>query len=66
MDILKPPCLFCNYEGEKYWESLSHDPDCPFYIMTGRYHRQAALINAVKKLWILYKNRKESANVEMI
>jgi len=57
--ILDPRCIFCGYDGPRYWMKGSHDKACPFFIIESRKKRQADFPNQVKKLWIIFKGNRE-------
>lgn len=55
-NVLNSPCWFCEYDGSRYWNALSHDKDCPFYRINGKGARRAAFPNTVRKQAILLNN----------
>ena len=33
--VLAPPCVFCGYDGEGYWEAGTHSKTCPWFEVGG-------------------------------
>lgn len=55
-DILKSPCVFCGYNGEKYWQKHSHPEYCPLSEIGGEEER------AKKMAEILEEHTKKAMN----
>lgn len=47
--VLDAPCCFCGYNGQGYYQSNTHKPDCPFYEIGGKDEREHALVVWAKK-----------------
>lgn len=54
MSILSAPCIFCHYNGPKYWQAGTHAKNCPFHNIGGADCRYKALRPAVQKRAILF------------
>lgn len=61
--VLDAPCVFCEYDGSRYWNAHSHDKDCPFYRVIGKGSRRAAFKNAIRKQAILLNNLRKAATL---
>ena len=48
-NILKSPCIYCDYKGKNYWKSGTHMKDCPFHRVDGKKNRKAALPYIIRK-----------------
>lgn len=59
--ILKPPCVFCGYDEEDYWELYTHDKGCPLYRLAGQIDRRAALRGIMSDLFRLSKTIESEA-----
>lgn len=54
--LLRPPCFYCEYDGDDYWERRSHDKDCPFSGLEGEAQRLKVLPFLLKKWAIIIKH----------
>ena len=34
-ELLEPPCLWCSYSGEGYWQVGTHKESCPWRLIAG-------------------------------
>ena len=41
--LLEDPCMWCDYNGEGYWQSGTHTPDCDWYTVGGLEERLTKL-----------------------
>ncbi len=41
--ILDAPCIFCGYSGDGYFQSRTHEKDCPWHLVTGASQRESLL-----------------------
>lgn len=51
-ELLEGPCIFCKYNGPRYYEAGSHQQSCPWYQVAGidtRYDRLAARLSRLLK-----------------
>ncbi len=53
--ILDPPCVFCGYYGQGYWQIGTHDKNCPWHKWGGEAERNDMLPDIIRKL---YNDRK--------
>ena len=48
-EILGAPCLFCKYNGPRFYSAHTHKKECPFYEIGGSAERKHALVVWAKK-----------------
>jgi hypothetical protein len=49
---LKAPCVFCGYNGPRYWQSGTHHHLCPWYKRSGVHDRKNALREVIRALLV--------------
>jgi len=47
--ILQPPCIFCAYNDEDYWEAASHAKTCPWFAVGSESEREGRLRDVVSQ-----------------
>lgn len=47
--MLNAPCIFCDYDGPRYWNRKSHEKNCPWRSVSGKRNREKEFKNAVKR-----------------
>lgn len=53
--LLQAPCIFCDYNGEGYWQKETHDERCPWHSVGGMEDRRnelGPLIHDMAKAWM--------------
>lgn len=48
--MLASPCLFCGYDGPKYFHAYIHAEDCPWRKVPGFDNRLSKLLEVIKGL----------------
>ena len=46
-ELMNAPCVFCEYNGENYWQVNTHSANCPWYSVGGYTDREESLIKVV-------------------
>ena len=54
-DLLDAPCRFCGYNGPRYWQSGTHDYECPWHKISGADERQKKVADEVNKRLTFYR-----------
>lgn len=49
-NLLKAPCMFCDYKGQGYWQLQTHKKNCPFYNTAGEFQRMIEFPIIIKKI----------------
>lgn len=49
-DLLEAPCVFCGYNGRGYWQSTTHDKECPWFMLGGYEERKQSLRKTIKSI----------------
>lgn len=49
---LKAPCIFCAYNGPRYWQAFTHHVLCPWYKLAGVNDRKNALREVIRTLLV--------------
>ena len=57
-NLLNAPCVFCEYDGELYWQIETHDEKCPWYMVGGEKDRASLLPYVIRNLYNLNKENK--------
>lgn len=47
--LLRAPCVFCGYNGERYYQRGSHSPDCPWHDVGGLRDRVDSLRDVIRE-----------------
>ena len=55
MSVFSSPCIFCNYNGEGYWQTKTHNKDCPCFDVGSLEDRELLLGDSVKQLSVDYR-----------
>ena len=50
-DLLTAPCLWCGYNGPRYWQIGSHSSDCPYFPVGAREAREELLPTILSTLF---------------
>jgi hypothetical protein len=48
--LLSGPCIFCLFNGEKYWHAGSHGRSCPFHTVAGADVRAKLFIKGIDRV----------------
>lgn len=43
------PCLFCGYNGEGFWQPLTHARNCPWHGVGGKDEREQKLASRLRE-----------------
>ena len=46
--LLGAPCVFCDYNGQGYWQAGTHARECPWFSLGGESDRHANLRGAIR------------------
>ena len=67
-ELLDAPCIFCNYNGQGYYQAHTHKVWCPFYEIGGDIERENAIVVFARKgrLHIDMGEKAKSANEQAV
>jgi len=49
-NLLEAPCVFCGYNGPRYWQAGTHAEDCPWRVIGGIARREQKLRGVIEDL----------------
>lgn len=60
-ELLEAPCIFCEYNGEGYYQPNTHSSYCPWSLIGGIDDRINYFVKAAKEGWIyIYPDHPET------